>query len=130
MGTIRYDTENATDTALVTTAETVVATLTGVATPRRCNVMVSGRVSITTGASTTAVTLRIRRGPGITDTLIGEATPEQLNAAAGSTEGHDIEALDLGVDLAGATYVLTAQQTAASANGSALNADLHAEMPD
>ena len=130
MGTISYDAETLTDTNVPTTTETIVATLTGVATPRRTNVSVRGRVDLTTGTATTAVTLRIRRGPAITDTLIGEATPEQLTAAAGSTESHEVEALDAGVDLAGATYILTVQQTAATGNGSCLNADIHATMPN
>lgn len=130
MGTISFDTENLTDTPVVTTAETIVATLTGVGTPRRCNVTLAGRVDFTVGTAATAVTLRIRRGTAITDTLIGEATPEQLTSAAGSTESHEVEGLDAGVDLAGATYILTVQQTAATGNGSCLNADLHARMPN
>lgn len=130
MGTITFNTETLTDTPVVTTTETIVATLSGIGTPRRTNVTARGRVDITTGTGTTAVTLRIRRGTAITDTLIGEANAEQVTAAAGSTESHEVEARDAGVDLAGATYILTVQQTAATANGSVLNADLHVAMPD
>lgn len=130
MGMNQYNVEVATDTPLVTTAETVVATITGIATPRRTNVRINGTATITTGTATTQITMRVRRGPAITDTLIGEANFETISAAAGSTETHEITTLDLGVDLAGATYVLTAQQTAATGNGSAINADLSVEIPD
>jgi len=127
MGTINYDSDVTADVTLVTTAETILATLTGVSTPRRQQVRLRGWAQITTGANTTAITLRIRRGSAITDLLIGEANPVQLAAAAGSTEDVEIEAADNGVDLAAATYILTAVQTAASANGSSLHAAIHAE---
>lgn len=130
MGTKTFDVANTTDTPLVTTAETVVATLTGVSTPRKTSITLEGFAQLTTGASTTAVTPRIRRGSDITGTLIGEANPQQIAAAAGSTEELYIKAIDPNVDLAGGTYVLTLQQTAASANGSNLQATLSASMPD
>lgn len=127
MGTINYDSDVATDQTIVTTAETIIATLTGVATPRRQQVRLRGWGQITTGTTTTALTMRIRRGSAITDILIGEANPIQLAAAVGSTEDVEIEAVDNGVDLANATYILTVVQVAATANGTALRAALHAE---
>lgn len=115
---------------LVTTAETVLRTLSGVSTGRKVNVGLKGWVQLTTGAGTTAVTLRIRRGTDATGTLIGEATPVTVAAAAGSTELFDIETFDPGADLASATYVLTAEQTGATANGTALQSYLEADIPN
>ena len=130
MGMNNFDVDATTDTPLVTTAETILATLTGVATPRKTSVRLRGWAQITTGANTTAITLRIRRGSAITDTLIGEANPIQLAAAAGSTEDVEVEAVDPSIDLANATYILTAVQVAATANGSALRASLSARMSE
>lgn len=128
--TITYESHELSDDTLTTTAETVIATLSGVNTPRKTTVTLKGWLQLTTGAATTAVTLRIRRGTTITGTLIDEANPVTIGAAAGGTEQFDITATDEGVDLAGASYVLTAQQTAATGNGTALQGALTASMPD
>lgn len=121
---------NPTDTALVTTAETVVATLSGVSTPRATKVSLRGWAQLTTGVATTAVTPRVRRGVDATGTLIDEANTVTLGAAAGSTEQFEISVTDDGADLAGATYVLTLQQTAATGNGTCLEASLEAYIPE
>lgn len=130
MGTKTFDAANLTNTTVTTTTETVVATLTGVSTPRKSSVTLEGFVQLTTGGSTTAVTPRIRRGSDITGTLIGEANAQQVQAAAGSTEELYIKVIDPAVDIAGATYVLTVEQTGAAGNGTALQATLSASMPD
>lgn len=130
MGTKTFDVAVTTDTSIVTTTETVIATLSGVTTPRKCNIVLEGWAQITTGGSTTALTPRIRRGTDATGTLIGEGNPLQVAAAAGSTEEINIKAIDTNVDLASASYVLTVVQTGAIANGSCLQATLSAEMPD
>jgi hypothetical protein len=117
------------DTALVTTAETIVATVTGVTVPRPgTKVILTGVCQVTTGTNTTALTPRIRRGAAITDTLVGEANPQQIATAAGNTETVEYMAEDTPGEVFNQTYVLTVQQTAASANGSALVADLKAEV--
>lgn len=117
------------DTTITTTTETVVATLTGVTVPRPgSKVVLSGMAQVTTGGSTTALTPRIRRGSAITDTLVGEATPNQVQAAAGSTETVTIDTEDTPGEVHNQTYVLTVQQTAAAANGSALQASLTATV--
>lgn len=129
MGSRRFTAYSETDTPLVTTAETVIATLAGVSTNQPGQtVALRGSARITTGAATTALTLRVRRD-SLTGTLVGEATPEQIEAVAGSTEGHDIyvQESDPG-EFSGRTYVLTAQQTAATGNGAALNASLECEV--
>lgn len=130
MATKTFESQVTTNVTATTTSETVVATLTGVSTPRKCNVAIEGWVQFTTGAGTTALTLRIRRGSAITDTLVGEANAVQVSAAAGSTEDHFIKVADNGVDLANGTYVLTVQQTAASADGTALQGSITAACPD
>lgn len=118
------------DVTLVTTTETVIATLSGVSTPRKRDITLKGWAQITTGTNTTGVTLRIRRGTTTSDTLVGEANTEQVSAAAGSTEGHDVETIDPGIDMAAGSYVLTAQLVAATANGASLQATLTASWSD
>lgn len=119
-----------TDVNVPTTTETVVATLSGVSTPRKRDITLKGWVQLTNGTATTAVTPRIRRGTDATGTLVGEGNPVQIGTAAGSTEGYDIETIDPGVDLSNATYVLTVQQTAATGNGTALQGELTASWSD
>lgn len=126
---IRYAVNNPVDTTLVTVAETVVATLSGVSSrgPGQ-RVDLEGEATVTTGGSTTALTLRVRRD-GLTGTLVDEAIVDQVEAAAGSTETHSINCSDANPgELANATYVLTVAQTGAAANGSVLHASLEAEM--
>jgi hypothetical protein len=118
------------DTPLVTTAETVVATLSGVVTPRAVNVVIKGWAQLVTGTATTAVTPRIRRGVDATGTLINEGNPITIGAAPGGTEDFEMDALDVGADLSGASYVLTLQQTAATGNGSCVQAQITAKIPD
>ncbi len=60
-----------TDVTIVTTAETVVATLAGITTPRKVNITLRGWAQVTTGAATTALTARVRRGTTIAGTLVG-----------------------------------------------------------
>lgn len=129
MGVKRYTTATTTDTTLVTTAETVVATLAGVSTGQPGQTVgLRGSARITTGTNTTAVTLRVRRD-SLTGTLVGEATAEQIEAAAGSTEGHDIYVEESSPgEFIGRTYVLTVEQTAATANGNVPNASLECEV--
>lgn len=118
------------NTTLVTTAETVVATVSGVSTGRALNVQVRGWAQLTTGTNTTAVTPRIRRGTTVSGTLIDEGNPITIGAAAGSTEDFDIDVTDEGADLASASYVLTLEQTGASANGTCLQAGIEAYVPE
>lgn len=124
-----YSTTVTADVALVTTAETVVATLSGVATDRPGQtVRISAAFRVTTGANTTALTARIRR-TSLTGTLLGEATPVQIEAVAGSTEDHDLYVEDsFSGEVAGQVYVLTIEQTAATANGSVLNSSIVADL--
>jgi hypothetical protein len=118
-----------TDTTLVTTAETVVATLTGMSTGQAGQtVSLRGKANITLGASTTAVVMRVRRD-SLTGTVVGEVQTEQISSAAGSTEDHEIYREDVGAgEFAGRTYVVTVSATAASANGAVNNASLEGDV--
>lgn len=114
------------DAAVTLAAETVIATLPGVSTPTPdAIVRLRGWAQITTGASTTAVTLRIRR-VSLTGALVGEGNPISIASAAGGTDEYEILTQDSPGDVASFAYVLTAQQTAGGANGSALQSYLEA----
>ena len=129
MAVRRFSAYNSVDTNLVTTAETVVATLSGVSTngPGQ-TIGLRGRATITLGAGTTGVTLRFRQND-INGSSVGEANTEQISTAAGSTEDHDIYREDTGRgEFSGGTYVLTVQQVGATGNGTCLNASLDAEI--
>lgn len=125
----RFETYVTADTTLTTTAETVVATLAGVATNRPGQTLsFRGELTITTGGSTTAVTLRVR-ADSLTGTVVGEAPADAVEAAAGSVETHSISVADTAPgEFSGRTYVLTAQQTGAAANGTVTLASLVAEV--
>lgn len=126
----QYKNRSTADVALVTTAETVVNTLSGISTGRATRVQLRGWAQLTTGTNTTSVTPRIRRGNDATGTLIDEGNPITIGAAAGSTEDFEIDVIDAGADLANATYVLTLQQAGATANGSCLQSSLEAYVPE
>lgn len=126
---IPYSSESATDVPLVTTAETVVATLSGINTSKPGQtVRLRAFAQLTTGTNTTAVTARIRRD-SVTGTVVNEANAVTVGAAAGSTEQFDVSCDDsFAGEVAGQVYVFTLQQTAASANGSALYSYLNADV--
>lgn len=129
MGVRRFSSYQETDTSLVTTAETVVATLAGVSTNQpNQQVGLRGTYNITLGATTSALVTRIRRD-GIAGAVVGEVQTEQIFSAAGSTEDHEIYREDVGAgEFSGRTYVVTVSQTAATANGTVNNASLEAEV--
>lgn len=129
MGLRVYSSEVSADTTVVTTAETVVATISGVGTSLPGEkIRLSGQASITLGTATTALTWRIRRD-SVTGTVVNDADPVQIETAAASTEDHNVDADDsFSGEVAGQTYVLTVQQTAATGNGTVLNAYLKAEV--
>lgn len=111
----------AADVSLVTTAETVVVSSDLLLTPfNTSRVVVIAWAQLTTGASTTAVTPRIRRGTTTSGTLVSEANAVTIGAAAGSTEQFFAVAFEERGGTDRVQYSLTLQQTAASANGSAL----------
>lgn len=107
------------DVTLVTTAETVVLTIPQVTTRDRSElVTLMAFAVVTLGVGATALTMRIRRGTDITGTLVGEGNP--VTGAAGNTVGLALGGVDSPGDVSGQSYVVTVQQTAATANGTAL----------
>lgn len=125
----RYSSQATANTTITTTTETIIATVTGVTTPRGgCKVQLFGMCQFTTGGSTTAVTLRWRRGATITDPVVGEANATQIDAAAGSTNDEVYACEDTPGDVASQTYVLTIQQTAAAADGTCVFSEAWADV--
>ncbi len=123
-----YESDAATDVTLTTTAETVLATVSGVASQRiGQKVRLHGHANITLGTGTTALVFRIRED-SLTGTLVDELETDQIATAAGSTEDHEIvmEHAPAG-ELSNKSYVLTVSQTGASANGTCNHANLKAE---
>lgn len=129
MGVRRFSAYGETDTTLVTTAETVVATLAGVSTNQAGQtVALRGLANITLGATTTAVVMRVRRD-SLSGAVVGEVQTEQIFTAAGSTEDHEIYREESAPgEFSGRTYVLTVSQTGAGGNGTVNNASLEAEV--
>jgi hypothetical protein len=125
MPQVRYVVDVAADTTLVTTAETVLATLSGVQSQKPGQtVFLEGDVILTTGTTTSAVVVRIRED-SLTGTLVDEAETDVAINAAGSTDPYRITAQHSPTgELSNKTYVLTASMTSATANGTAVHASL------
>lgn len=101
---------------IVTTTELDVGTVSlgGRSVGTGEGLVVSGVVNVTQGTNGTAVTVRVRKGEGIAGTLVGEALVSPLAAAAShslSFWARDSAPAD------NATYSVTVQLTAATANG-------------
>lgn len=124
-----YGANPTSDVTLTTTSETVIATVDGVTTgASRRTVDLEGTAQITTGAATTGLIFRFRRGTTVSGTLVGEANTVQVSAAAGSTEDHTHVVTDLPGELVGGSYVLTVQQVAATGNGASVQAHARATV--
>lgn len=109
--------------AVATTAETLVVVgnaLSLQATNGKA--VVEGFLTLTVGAGTTAVTLRLYRGTTTAGTLIGSAIAQAGNFAAGSPAGFNVAAVDVLSNVGGAQYCMSLQQTGASGNGSVTSA--------
>lgn|SRR5574340_231038 len=103
-------------TGLPTTSEAVLLTATQIVAPVDADTfLIFGYVNISTGAGTTAVVIRVRRGLAITDPLVSVAftqltpTVGQWSIVFGVSDQPGI--------VATANYVVTGQQTAATGNG-------------
>lgn len=114
----------ATTNVTVTTTTEAVAVSSGPAklsTPT-ARVVIVAWGQLTTGAGTTTVTPRIRRGTTISGTLVGEANAEEVKAAAGSTEQFTIMVSETRSDEESVEYSLTLTQAGATGNGTILQA--------
>jgi hypothetical protein len=87
-------------------------------------VLILAYFQITTGANTTAITPRIRRGTTTSGTLVNEANAEQVFAAAGSSESRLLMAFEVRSNEDSLSYVLTAQGTGSSADNTCLQAGI------
>lgn len=110
-----------TNVTLTTTTETSLVSSESVPAPRQTvTVCVLGWAQLTTGAATTTVTPRIRRGTTTSGTLVGEANAVTIGAAAGSTEQFVALACEDRSDVASVEYNYTLTQAAATGNGTAV----------
>lgn len=100
---------------ITTTTELDAGTASTQTNPVGENVVICGAINVTTGAATTAVTVRVRRGEGITGTVVGIAAVHTLAAAA--VASIPFEAVDTAVPNDNQVYSVTIQQTAATGNG-------------
>lgn len=122
-----FSTQVSADVPVVTGSETAAITSAGISTPNPgASVTISGMVVMTYGTGTTAVVVRIRRGSGLTGTIIAEADP--LTVAAGNTSEQTFWGVDVPGDVASLPYTVTVQQTGASANGTVLMSELTATV--
>ncbi len=106
-----------------TTTETAILTTDPIAVSSPgALIRILGFVGFLTGTATTFLTIRIRRGSGIAGALVGGAIG--LSVAAAQNYSVPIEAEDTPGEVAGQQYTITAQQTAATGNGTATPATL------
>lgn len=129
MGLRKFSTYVTADVTLVNAAETVIATLSGVSTNQPGQtVAFEADATITSGASTTGITLRVRRDT-VAGALVGEAVPDAIETAAGSVETHQLVVADTTLgEFASGVFVLTAQQVGGAANGTVSQCSLRCEV--
>lgn len=105
-----------TDVTITTTAETVVATLSGCTVPGgtfSAGLHCSGIV--TTSANSTTYKVRIRRS-SVSGTALGDAVAETIKVTAGGTEAYSLDVTDQQVaQLSQAVYVCTLEFAGADA---------------
>lgn len=112
-----------TSVTLTTTTEAVVISAPPIAVVRQSmTAFVLGWGQLTIGTDGTHATPRIRRGTAITSTLVGEANAEEIKTAVADVEPFFIMASEELVNAANVEYSFTLQQTAASADGTVVQA--------
>ena len=109
---------SATDVTLVTTAETVIVSSGPVVAPFQTHrVVILAWGQLVTGAATTTVTPRIRRGTATSGSLVWEANAVEVKAAAGSREPFFIMVSEARAGEESVEYSLTLAQASATGNG-------------
>ena len=109
--------------------ETVIAQVTNVSNYAAGNrVHLRGWANITPGATTSALTFRLRRGVDATGLLIGTASAEGAGFTVGQADDWSVEGQETPPEIAGASYVLTVQQTAGTAGGTVNAVELTATV--
>ena len=120
---------SATDVTITTTTETVIISSGAVILPfNTALVLIKAWAQLTTGAATTTVTPRIRRGTAVGGALVGEANAITIGAVAGSNEQFLIMAMEGRSGEQSVEYSLTLQQAAATGNGTVLQAGIEVEV--
>lgn len=120
---------SATDVTITTTTETVIISSGGIILPfQTALILIKAWAQLTTGAATTTVTPRIRRGTAVGGTLVGEANAITIGAAAGSNEQFFIMAMEGRSGEQSVEYSLTLQQASATGNGTVLQAGIEVEV--
>lgn len=115
--------------SLVTTTETVVVTTPRVKIPVvTCRAVIRAWFQFTSGAGTTGITVGIRRGPLVTDPVVGERNTLTISTAAASSEEHGICVSEELQNQEGVEYSLTVAQFAATGNGTILQAAVEVEI--
>lgn len=111
-----FETSSTASTTITTTTEQVACTLPGVFTPRPSQtVRLAGQVVVSTGASTTSLTFRIRRGSTTSGTQVSSSG--SIAAAASTSVLFPWSGDDAPGEIGGQAYVLTVTQGAATTNG-------------
>lgn len=106
-------------------AETILLTLPpSISLPQGVQVVLEGMVQLQAGTATTSVVIRCRRGAALTGALVGAALTHTL--AAGANACIAFQFSDTPGEVAGQQYVVTAQQTAATGNGTGVWCSLQA----
>lgn len=111
-------------TVTTTTEEVAVSSGPCKVTRQTARAIIVAWVQVTTGAGTTTVTPRIRRGTTITGDLLGEANAMIIGGAAGSNEQYLMIASEARAGIESAEYSLTVTQAAATGNGTVLQAGI------
>jgi len=109
---------------LTTTAETAVLVSPSLQTPKDTSfIAMLASIACTTGTGTTALVLRFRQGNGVAGAVIGQ--PYTIgNVGAAQSAGQAIMATAQVQSTDYVQWTLTAQQTAATGNGSVTAASL------
>lgn len=121
-----FSSGNAAVQAISGSTEVVIATLNGVVTPLGSQtVRLRGMAFVTSGTTTTAVVLRIRRA-SLTGTLVGDQTGQTVVTAAGDSNIYEVAGTDNPGEISGGVYVLTVQNTGGGTGGTTVYANLEA----
>lgn len=108
----------------VNAVETVVMTLPAITVPAQTLVVIEGMYDLTTGATTTAVVVRCRRGAAVGGALVGTAITHTIGAAVSGSIAFQFS--DTPGEVSGQQYVITATQTGGTSNGVSIFGSLQA----
>lgn len=115
--------------ATTNNTETVIAQVQNVSNYAAGNrVHLRGWANVTPGATTTALTFRLRRGVDATGLLIGQPSVEGAGITVGQADDWSVEGQETPAEIAGASYVLTVQQTGGTGAGTVNAVELTATV--